>query len=868
MSAAEYRFRLLPKGAAREILEARGKLKRLARAARREPGREAQALLGCVESLRRALAGALLYAFARAPGAEGLWRGCLAYARARGEAAEAAVAAAFSGRPLSFAAAGALPALLSAAAAVAAAEGYAPNAAAPGVAAWAAGAVEAFWRLDTDRLAAALCPAEALLLRDPAGLYPKLSAEEKALYRRRLTRLCRFSGRDEASAAAAVLSAAEKAEGERRHIGCWLPEPPKRWGLAGRVSAFLRRAGPPLTPGGGGDAEPRQKKQPDRAVAVCADGESAWFSDRDGGGRFLFDGCDLLRFSGRVRGVFTAAGTGDGVLPVPAPGGDAPKAWGSESAVDSGALKLRRRILFIPHYGALAVRLEARNVGLRPLAPTLLWYLEPALSPLPSGGADAQPLGAAYKAEHGALVFYREGGPALALGFQDGGDLLFTCSSAAAGRDPASPCPFADGVPDFDCDPLSLGASAALGRGLRLAPGAWGEKTLLLAPAADEAGALQKLSLLRRCRLSPRAADPLPREPVLRAAAERLLAQAFLASPLPDAPAGSPPGQKPPGSGALPVLSVEAQAVGPRVALGALRLHGLLTAMGAANDLVFAAPGPERTRLKRTAARMGFALEEPGGVYFTERFAGEAAFSAGAAIPADPHPPPRPPAPPGALRALPLVPLGGALPDGYRVSAETGVWPHALAVPGFGTLLTNASLGFTWAFGVGENLLSSSEPAAGGHYDGERLFMRAGGRLWDVIAGASAAFTRGAARYEALCGDTRVRVTVTLEPEAPRKQMRAAWYGGRRRPEFIFSLRPAPRAAGLFSGPFAVSPTENGLLLRSPYEEGGAALLTCSRPARAERRGDAFTLTATGEGTAGEITFSLGPAGRRQEPPR
>ena len=63
---------------------------------------------------------------------------------------------------------------------------------------------------------------EQALRRDPAGIYPLMDEDSRMTYRAEISHLARKSGSTEYKTAQFVLSLAEKAEGEGRHVGWWL----------------------------------------------------------------------------------------------------------------------------------------------------------------------------------------------------------------------------------------------------------------------------------------------------------------------------------------------------------------------------------------------------------------------------------------------------------------------------------------------------------------------------------------------------------------------------------------------------------------------------------------------------------------------
>ena len=79
-----------------------------------------------------------------------------------------------------------------------------------------------FSTLDLSPLLLRVDLAEQVLLRDPAGVYPRMDERTRELYRRRATELARREGIPEKALCERVLALSEAAEGDGRHVGWWL----------------------------------------------------------------------------------------------------------------------------------------------------------------------------------------------------------------------------------------------------------------------------------------------------------------------------------------------------------------------------------------------------------------------------------------------------------------------------------------------------------------------------------------------------------------------------------------------------------------------------------------------------------------------
>lgn len=107
---------------------------------------------------------------------------------------------------------------------------------------------------------------------------------------------------------------------------------------------------------------------------------------------------------------------------------------------------------------------------------------------------------------------------------------------------------------------------------------------------------------------------------------------------------------------------------------------------------------------------------------------------------------------------------------GYSVSEEKIViekmpyrpWCHILSNENFGTLLSDSSLGYTWAKSSRENKLT---PWADDEiYDnkGEKIYISYMGKIYDIISGSKCEFYPEKAVYKTCLDDNEVEITVSL----------------------------------------------------------------------------------------------------------
>ena len=121
--------------------------------------------------------------------------------------------------------------------------------------------------------------------------------------------------------------------------------------------------------------------------------------------------------------------------------------------------------------------------------------------------------------------------------------------------------------------------------------------------------------------------------------------------------------------------------------------------------------------------------------------------------------------------------IGGFTDQGFAIDDKDILpsrppWCHVLASATFGTVVSDSSLGFSYALDSQQNRLTPWENDAVRDQTGERLVLSCPEGMFDVIRSASAEFRRGFAVYEALCGRVRVRCEVFVSPTRMAKLLR------------------------------------------------------------------------------------------------
>lgn len=89
-------------------------------------------------------------------------------------------------------------------------------------------------------------------------------------------------------------------------------------------------------------------------------------------------------------------------------------------------------------------------------------------------------------------------------------------------------------------------------------------------------------------------------------------------------------------------------------------------------------------------------------------------------------------------------------------------WCNVLANSRFGTLVSEKSLGFSWAVNSRENKLTPWYNDTSLDNDGEMLVLHNGNDFFDVINGSAAEFAANSANYKSICGDISCEVWVKV----------------------------------------------------------------------------------------------------------
>ncbi len=115
---------------------------------------------------------------------------------------------------------------------------------------------------------------------------------------------------------------------------------------------------------------------------------------------------------------------------------------------------------------------------------------------------------------------------------------------------------------------------------------------------------------------------------------------------------------------------------------------------------------------------------------------------------------------------IPVKAANGFVKNGYIIGKKPEVpWSHIICNRNFGTLITDSSLGYTWALNSRENKLTPWSNDTRTDLNGEKLILTVDGNRYDVIKNSTAFFSDGRGEYCSSVGDIKIRTSVTVPGE-------------------------------------------------------------------------------------------------------
>ena len=542
-----------------------------------------------------------------------------------------------------------------------------------------------------------------------------------------------------------------------------------------------------------------EKKRP----RAYAEGDAALYENT--GGALVFDGEQAHALSGALE-LFEAGSlrvclkVGERVVPLPP---CMPTQTALVAGKTAGGTELRSALALLPGEGAFAlpVRLRAGEKGARV---TLAVSFTPRLlSPFAGENHRAfsdlrlriEPL-----PDLCAALFRRVGTKGcFAVGFADLTPFSFETDRELLTGDDALFGPFSNRanapVPGF-----------ALRAKIPLREGKPTERVLLFCPGANPGECLRQLARLRKARLpalSQASPDALDAEEALWLRALLRLRPSV----------GEPLSSRAPlsalwergVSGDRPLIRAQPTVLGEKKTEKLLRFYARLRLLGLGADLLLFTDGgdyadPQTDRLKAAARKLVplAPLSKSPGVFVLQRpslspaFLGAAAAARGIDLPGlNSAPPDR------EERLLPARPAGPEesvpVPGGWYLGTKTPrPWGMTYANPVFGTLLTNRSLGCTWALNSRLNPLTVGGTDRASPRWGERLLLETPQGVFDLLCGAAVYFYENGALYLSKAGKHTLRVAVGVFPKGCGKRVRVrAGEGSGEVSTLRFEVRPA-----------------------------------------------------------------------------
>ena len=197
------------------------------------------------------------------------------------------------------------------------------------------------------------------------------------------------------------------------------------------------------------------------------------------------------------------------------------------------------------------------------------------------------------------------------------------------------------------------------------------------------------------------------------------------------------------------------------------------------------------------------------------------------------------------LPALPVLPCAHEesenefTDEGYIIAAKTdgaeNTWCNVLSNPQFGTLLSQNSLGFTWAINSRENKLTPWSNDIIRDNDGEVLLIKSGALYYDLIRGSKAEFTPSDCTYTGKLPYLDSKVKVSVYSEGMGKEISLTLSNTTdKEQECQLLYKIIPVMGGDRQAAMPVAYTENGCLItensQNPYFKG-KTVLYCSKKA-------------------------------------
>lgn len=550
-------------------------------------------------------------------------------------------------------------------------------------------------------------------------------------------------------------------------------------------------------------------------VYSYSNGEVTLFCDKYGNNRCVFAGNEIYKYSSVSKGISVGFSNEDEDIITPlfplCSDNIRLKSCAMTSSAQKGGVKVTSALMVHPSENALLIPVKAENESDEMCSVNVYFYFEPRLDRLEK--EERHPafsdmfIKARKDKKANAAVFYRstdDNTAAVAAGLW--GKEHFTCCldrEKVIGRKKDAESVFfrdykgnADGM-------RGVNPAGALSAELSLKPGESRECVLVLAFGGDAENALHCLYSVRSRALpalSKGAAATFLRDNTISNFACNFISSVFFngdRSPVINEAAASLTSSvsslwKCGISGDIPIFTVFPEANCPEGLLRAfVRFHKRLAKCSVLTDAVFIFEGNKDYGYTQLRRLMNVIKEEgqqdlqgqKGGIHIiyrgeTDRNFFEALIAFSAAVYPDTGFISQP--------EKPFVPLlSPVMPekdsentfteDGYMINRHPLVpWSHTLSNKTFGTLLTDRSLGFSWAVNSGLNKLTPWSNNTAADLTGERLFLENDGKIYDVTDNATVIFADSFAEYRCFADDIFVSVRVFVPAKGMKKHIKVS----------------------------------------------------------------------------------------------
>ena len=205
-----------------------------------------------------------------------------------------------------------------------------------------------------------------------------------------------------------------------------------------------------------------------------------------------------------------------------------------------------------------------------------------------------------------------------------------------------------------------------------------------------------------------------------------------------------------------------------------------------------------------------------------------------------------------------------AAPDGFFTAVHPPVpWCRTLANRVFGCLLSDRSLGFTWALNAAENKLTPwiNDPCS--DEAGELLTVEEGGQHYDLIAASAAFLGRTQVRYRSRCAGCLFTVQVSVPAKGMKKILRVTVRNAsseRRSGQLSYTVCPLLGRDPSYARTVRRQISDHGVLFENPYQKDFTGVLLLTAPGAIYRPAPLFAKNASmPDGVSAVLSYALAP---------